>query len=93
MRTGANRRRLAALTGSGSQVGSQRAATQGDARPRAATEAAGERHTGPRQATPSDSWSVHGMQEARGSSPLSSTAVQRNISNIEPMTDTARRGN
>jgi hypothetical protein len=62
MRTGANRRRLAALTGSGSQVGSQRAAAPGDARPHAATEAAGERHAGPRPATPGDGRSVHGMQ-------------------------------
>src|SRR5215470_16495883 len=28
---------------------------------------------------------IHGMQEARGSSPLSSTALQKQISNTEPM--------
>jgi hypothetical protein len=44
-------RMLAALTSSGSQVGSQRAATPGHARPHAATEGAGERHTGPHPAT------------------------------------------
>jgi hypothetical protein len=35
---------------------------------------------------------IHGMQEARGSSPLSSTPVQRYISNTEPVTDAALRG-
>src|ERR1022692_1941351 len=66
-------RTLAALTSSGSQVGSQRGATPGDARPRPATEAPGERHTGPRPATCGDGRSVHGMQEVRSSSLRSST--------------------
>ena len=55
--------------------GSQRAATPGDARPRPATEAAGELHTRPRPATCGDTRSMHGMQEARGSNPHSSTQV------------------
>src|ERR1022692_2608468 len=67
------RKRLAALTNSGSQLGSQRGPAPGDARPCPATEAAGERHTGPRAATCGDSWSVHGMQEVRSSSLRSST--------------------
>ena len=60
----------------GSQVGSQRGPASGDARPRPATEAAGERHAEPRPATPSDRRSVYGMQEVRSSSLRSSTFPQ-----------------
>jgi hypothetical protein len=66
-------RRLAALTNSGSQVGSQGGQAPGGVRPRPATEAAGQRHAGPRPATPGDGRSVHGMQEVRSSSLRSST--------------------
>src|SRR6266568_714193 len=69
-------RTLAALTSCGSQVGSQRAATPGDARPCPATEAPGERRAGPRLATPSDRRSLYGMQEVWGSNPHSSTFPQ-----------------
>jgi hypothetical protein len=57
-------------------AGSQRAAAPGDARPRPATEAAGEPHAGRRPATQGDGRSVHGIQEARGPSPHSSTFPQ-----------------
>ena len=77
-------RRLAALTSSGSQVGSQRAAAPGDAGPRPATVAAGESGIGPRQATSGGGRSVYGMQEVRSSSLRSSTsqlnAINSNIS-------------
>ena len=59
-------RRLAALMNSGSQVGSQGGQAPGDARPRPATETAGEPRTGPRQATPGGGRSVYGMQELVG---------------------------
>jgi hypothetical protein len=55
-------RTLAALTSSGSQAGSQRAATPGDAWAHPATDTPGESHAGPRPATPGDGRSVHGMQ-------------------------------
>jgi hypothetical protein len=74
-------------------VGSQRGATPGDTWPHAATEAAGERHAGPRAATCGDSWSVHGMQEVRGSNPRSSTAGHGHYSNSEPVIGPLLRGN
>jgi hypothetical protein len=70
---GGKLRTLAVLTSYGSQVGSQRGATRGDARPHTATEAAGERHAGPRSATCGGGRSVYGMQEVRSSSLRSST--------------------
>jgi hypothetical protein len=69
-------RRLAALTSSGSQVGSQGGQAPGDARPRPATEAADDRHAGPRPATCGDGRNVYGMQEVRSSSLRSSTFSQ-----------------
>lgn len=52
-------RTLAELRSSGGQVGSQRATIPGDARPHAATEAAGERHAGLRPATCGDGWNLY----------------------------------
>jgi hypothetical protein len=63
---------------SGSQVGSQRRQTQSDTGPHPARVAAGERHTGRYMATPCDGSSLYSMQEARGSSPLSSTGQKHN---------------
>jgi hypothetical protein len=58
------------------RVGSQRRQTPGDNKPRPASVTAGERHAGRYLATLSDCWGLYGMQEARGSSPLSSTFPQ-----------------
>jgi hypothetical protein len=61
---------------SGSPVGSQRRQLPGDAGPRPARVAAAKQPTGRRLAPPGDWLSLYGMQEARGSSPLSSTQVR-----------------
>jgi hypothetical protein len=81
---GGDLRTLAALTSSGSQVGSQRRQAPGDIWPHPAKVAAAKQLIGPRQATPSDGWSVYGMQEVRGSNPLSSTQVKNIIRNPAP---------
>ena len=57
-------------------AGSQQRQARGDAKPHPATVTAGERHMGPRLAPPGDGPGLYGMQEARGSSPLSSTFTQ-----------------
>src|SRR5712671_3687174 len=61
----------------GGQVGSQQRQTQGDAAPRRARVATGQWHARRRLAPPGDRLSPHGMQEARGSSPLSSTRYRK----------------
>jgi hypothetical protein len=67
------RKRLAALTNSGRQVGSQRGPAPDEARPRSATESAGDHHAGPRPATCGNGRSAYGRQEVRSSSLRSST--------------------
>ena len=57
----------------GSQVGSQRGQAPGDTRPHPATVIAGSRHAWRHLAPPGDGPGLYGMQEVRGSNPLSST--------------------
>ena len=73
----------------GSQVGSQRRQAPGDTRPHPATVIAGSWHAGPRSALSGDEPGLYGMQEVRGSNPLSSTLFrgQRHISILEMIFD------
>ena len=61
----------------GSQSGSQRAQSSGDARRRPATIDPGERHIGPREATSGDRLELIWEQEAAGSNPAIPTRPER----------------
>ena len=69
-------RTLAMLRSSGSQVGSQPRQLPGNVWPRPARVAAGKQLIGPRQATPGDRWSVHGIEKVGGPARLLITPPQ-----------------